>query len=202
MTTPDGQPGDYPALVTLRTNKPRFVHRRGSNVTNGAYYFDDNSQQTIIHSKQLRKLDVEGLRARYLTIAASQHAKGPRDSPLFAPKWTHGKENVPRFFTGLELPMSDMTLRLVRVDVSAESAEKLVRELNEAGYWPAKLERISNPYRGPGPREIAAGDFSETEVGDDWDTSPFKSDDAPLGISTRVFVRNLYSLVRYVDTSR
>jgi len=199
--TPEGEPNGYPALITLGTNEPRFVHRRGSNVTNGVYYFDKNPRKTIVHSKQIRKLDVAGLRARFREIEALPSAEATRGSLLLAPGATHGRETLPRFFTGLDLPMSDMTRRPEREAVSRQAAETLTKELNEAGYWPAKLDRISHPYRGPGPRELAPGDFSETEVGDEWDTSPFKSDDAPLGISTRVFVRNLFALVRYVDES-
>jgi hypothetical protein len=198
QTASDGLPGGYPALVAVGTNRPMFVHRRGSNVTNGEYYFDDNPQKTIIHSKQIRKLDVEGLRARYLELRALKTSEGTRGSPLLEPPSRQGKQALPRFFTGLDLPMSDMTRRKPADPVSPESVARLADELSESGYWPTKLERISHPYRGPGPREIAPGDFSETEVGDEYDTSPFKSDDAPLGISTRAYVRNMSLLVRYV----
>jgi hypothetical protein len=91
-----------------------------------------------------------------------------------------------------------MTRRRPDEPVSPDLVRRLVGELNEAGYWPAKIERISNPYRGSGPREIAPGDFSETEVGDEWDTSPFRSENAPIGISTRVYLKNMFTLVRYV----
>jgi PelA/Pel-15E family pectate lyase len=196
--TPEGAPGEYPALVAVGSNRPMFVHRRGSNVTNGAYYFDENPQKTIVHSKQVRKLDVEALRARYLELKALPRERATVGSPLLAPPATHGKRALPRFFTSLELPLSDMTRRKPDEPVSPDLVRRLTSELNGAGYWPAKLERISHPYRGSGPREVAPGDFSETEVGDEWDTSPFRSENAPVGISTRVYIKNMFVLVRHV----
>jgi hypothetical protein len=200
--TPEGRPGGYPALVAVGSNRPLFVHRRGSNVTNGKYYVDDDPRKTIVHSRQIRALDVEGLGARYHELESRPVAEVTRGSPLVTPPAKEGSQALPRLFTGLELPMSDMTRRGPAEErVSAETVRRLSEELDRAGYWPTKLERISHPYRGLGPREVAPGDFSETEVGDDYDTSPYRSDDAPLGISTKVYVRNMFLLIRFLDES-
>ncbi len=196
--TPE-HPAGYPALVALGTNRPMFVHRRGSNVTNGAYYFDQKPTKTIVHSKQIRPLDVEDVRARYAELRSQPVSVATAGSPLLASREQRGLQTLPRFFTGLDLPMSDMIRKKPRDPISPERAAKLSDELNAAGYWPTQLERISHPYRGPGPREVTPGDFSETEVGDEYDTSPYKSEDAPLGISTRAFVKNMHMLVRYLD---
>ncbi len=196
--TPPGAPAQYPVLVAVGTNRPMYVHRRGSNVTNGAYYFDENPQKTIVHSKQIREFDVEALRARYRELMVAPREKATAGSPLLAPPATHATFALPRFFTNCDLPLSDMTRQKAYDTVSPDRVRRLVAELNEAGYWPTKLERISHPYRGAGPREVTPGDFSETEVGDDWDTSPFRSDDAPIGISTRAYVKNMFALVRFV----
>jgi PelA/Pel-15E family pectate lyase len=196
------KPNTYPELIAVGSNRPMFVHRRGSNVTNGAYYFDETPKKTITHSKQIREYDTASLRARYRELAALPVEKATAGSPLVTPKATPPERFLPRFFSDLELPLTNLTRPSARDAVSPERVDRLARELNEAGYWPAKLERVSHPYRGPAPREVAPGDFSETEVGDDYDTSPYRSNDAPLGISTRVFVKNLFALVRYVDTTR
>jgi hypothetical protein len=37
---PDGR--THPTFIELGTNKPLYVHREGSNVVNGRYYFDEN----------------------------------------------------------------------------------------------------------------------------------------------------------------
>jgi hypothetical protein len=118
---------------------------------------------------------------------------------LVSPRSAHGKAALPRLFTGVDLPLSDMTPSPPQSPITNDVAARLCHELNEQGYWPTKLERISHPYRGPAPREVAPGDFSETEVGDEYDTSPFRSDSAPVGISARTFIRNMDVLIRYLD---
>jgi PelA/Pel-15E family pectate lyase len=197
-----GERAEYPELVEVGTNRPRFVHRRGSNVENGRYYFDENPEKTIVHSKQIRVYDTARLRARHRELRALPRAAVTAGSPLFAAPARDPGRALPRFFTGIDLPLSDRTREAAPPPVTAELAERLVRELDPSGYWPAKLERISHPYRGPSPSAVAPGDFSETEVGDEHDTSPFRSVDAPIGISTRVFVKNLFTLARYVDETR
>ena len=49
----------------------------------------------------------------------------------------------------------------------------MIAGLNAEGYWPTELKAMSNPYRGDGPRQPAPGDFSQTRVGDETDTSPY-----------------------------
>jgi hypothetical protein len=57
--------------------------------------------------------------------------------------------------------------------------------------------RDGHPYKGPGPKEVAPGDFSQTHVGDEYDTSPFR-DEKLMGISTAAFIRNMSVLIRAV----
>ena len=42
----------------------------------------------------------------------------------------------------------------------------------------------SRPYRGDGSKEVAKGDFSGTQVGDESDTSPYPDPNPVIGIST------------------
>lgn len=190
-------PEGYPALVAVGSNLPLFVHRRGSNATNGEYYVDDDPRKTIVHTKQIRPLDVEGLRARYLELTKSSSDAAARGSPLLTRPTPPA---LPRFFTGLELPMSRPTRSGASPErPSAALVARLAQELSPAGYWPTKLERVSHPYRGPAPRAVSPGDFSESEVGDAYDTSPYRSEEAPIGVSTKTFIENLSVLARYVD---
>src|SRR5688572_11652069 len=39
----------HPTFVELGTNRPLYVHREGSNVVNGRYYFDHDPKGTIVH---------------------------------------------------------------------------------------------------------------------------------------------------------
>lgn len=188
----------YPALVSLGENAPLFVHRRGSNVVNGEYFVDSNPEKTIIHSSQIRAIDVDALRNRYLELRALPVEQLTRKSPLLTdPK--QGGRTLPLYYSGHRRQVSDMS-SAAELEASPEATlvASLIGNLNQQGYWPTPLERISNPYIGSGPRAIAPGDFAETEVGDRYDTSPYVPDDPPVGISTAAFVRNMSVLVNYL----
>ena len=49
--------------------------------------------------------------------------------------------------------------------------------------------------------QVASGDFSQTQVGDETDTSPYP-DDRITGISTAAYIRNMSVLIRYLQGSR
>jgi hypothetical protein len=70
--------------------------------------------------------------------------------------------------------------------------------LKEEGYWPTPLQAVSNPYIGEGGAHAAAGDYSQTLVGDASDTSPYVTDRPALGISIGSYIRNMSVLLRAV----
>lgn len=182
----------HPTFVEVGTNRPLYVHRRGSNVVNGEYYVDGNPEKTLGHYGSFRFVDVPGLRKQYEDARALPAAELAAKSPLLpgAPRRV-----LPKYFT----VNGEGPARPGSAPVSpAERAARLVADLNEAGYWPAPLGYTSHPYKGDGPKTPAAGDFSQTHVGDEWDTSPFR-DEALVGISTAAFVRNMGALIRYLD---
>ena len=62
---------------------------------------------------------------------------------------------------------SDMTSDAKRShDVSPEAVAKLIATLNERGYWPTPMKAVSNPYIGPGAKEIAPGEYRRGSVVD------------------------------------
>ena len=81
------------------------------------------------------------------------------------------------------------------------SVAETVNGLNEQGYWPARLGSTSHPFTRHGSKEMAAGDYSQTHVGDETDTSPFP-DGATLGISTAAYIRHMSVLIRALDDRR
>jgi hypothetical protein len=88
------------------------------------------------------------------------------------------------------------------VDMSVnESPESVVAGLNQAGYWFAPLGYNSHPYKADSTKTVAPGDFSQTHVGDDSDTSPYPDPDLN-GISLESFVRNMSVLVRALDQAQ
>jgi PelA/Pel-15E family pectate lyase len=175
---PEGR--THPTFVEIGTNRPLYVHRTGSNVFNGRYYVDGDPRNTITHYSSFRRIDVAGLRERYERARALAPADLARESPLAAA--------APR-----KLP-ADIFAAAANVPSPLPPIESLVSSLNADGYWLSPLGTNSHPYCGDGPAIPAPGDFSQTLVGDESDTSPYP-DDAIAGISTIVYIRNMSALI-------
>jgi hypothetical protein len=186
----------HPSFVEVGTDKPLYVHRRGSNVVNGEYYVDYDPRNTLAHYGSTRHVDVEALRQLYKETLALPAEEVTRGSPL---KFT-GPVELPPYFTLGSVSASDRNLRdlaPMRGEL-AERAESLIESLNGEGYWPTPLSHTSNPYIGPGPEKVARGNFASTDVGDQWDTSPYRVDKPVLGISTGAYIRNMSALIQYL----
>lgn len=63
------------------------------------------------------------------------------------------------------------------------------------------LTSTSQPYIGDGPATPTPGDFSETKVGDKYDTSPYPDPKPAIGISTASFIANMATLIKFVDAA-
>jgi hypothetical protein len=173
--------GMYPTFVEIGTNRPLYVHRKGSNIVNGRYYVDYSPEKTLAHYGAFRRIDVGSLRRQLAELQAVPPADVVRDSPL-APG--AGMKPLPKYF--------------VAEAAGALTAAEAVSALNAEGYWPAPLGYNSHPFRGHGSSEVAAGDYSQTHVGDETDTSPYP-DPALVGISTAAYIRHMSALIRALD---
>jgi hypothetical protein len=78
---------------------------------------------------------------------------------------------------------------------------EVIAALTPEGFWPGPLAYNSHPFRRQGSPELAPGDFSQTHVGDETDTSPFP-DEKLRGISTAAYIRNMSALIRALDGNR
>ncbi|MDT8758001.1 pectate lyase [Sphingomonas psychrotolerans] len=174
----------YPTFIEIGTNRPLYVHRRGSNVVNGEYYVDYDPANTITHYSSTRAVDVPALRREYRALIDSDPAVVTKDSPLRTP------QPLPRYFLVEEHATSDLNTA-----DGKRSAEALVRTLNAAGWWPTELKATSNPYAGDGATTPVRGDFSRTKVGDATDTSPYETDHPVVGISTGTYIENMKVLI-------
>jgi hypothetical protein len=201
----------HPTFVELGTNRPRFAHRFGSNVRNGAYYHDHDHRETLSHYSAGRSVDVEGMRedlARLTAMTPSEVAELRDRSPLFS----DGPIPLPRFFSLRDLQLSDL-LRdapLPLPEVSDSEASSLVEGLGERDHWLTPLDAVTNPYLGAGTRAPYDGKaYMSRNVGDLRDTSPYppanppaeppyQPHDAPVGISSAAYVANMGRLIAYV----
>ena len=191
LARPDAQGRTHPTYIEIGTNRPMYVHRRGSNVVNGEYFIDYNPERPIGHYGQARTLDIAGLRLRYEQLVKADLKELARKSPLTAGP---GLVALPRFF-------AERYSGAVGKDLD-QQARGTLGALNAAGYWPAALPQTSNPYRGPGLREVAAGDFGMTHVGDDSDTSPYTPKSRIEAISTAEYLRNMNVLIRWLGRAK
>jgi hypothetical protein len=179
----------FPTFIEIGTDRPIYVHRRGSNVVNGAYYWDYSPEATLGHYSGFRAIDPVALRRDLERLRATPPAEVRRTSPLFAV----AAQPLPRFFVSGEEAGSDLNAG------GGGTPAELVRSLNPRGYWPSLLRSSSNPYRGPGPAVPPPGDFRTTHVGDASDTSPYPVGDPVVGISTSNYMSNMAALIRALD---
>ena len=188
---------EFPTFIEIGTNKALINHRRGSNVVNGEYYQDYDPENPIVHYSQWRAIDLDGLRARYEALRAVPEAEVAQNSPLDR----QADFELPRFFTTKRIEVSDLNSPDEKsTDLPSRSEiRELVNSLNEEGYWPTALRAVSNPYIGDGDPTPAAGDFSQTRVGDASDTSPYIADDPAIGISIGSFIRNMSRLLQAAE---
>lgn len=180
---------DFPTFIEIGTNRAIYVHRRGSNIVNGRYYWDYTPEAPLGHYGVYRQIDVPALRRQLERLREIPRERLLADSPLRAP----GNAPLPRFFvTDLDAG-SDLNMR------PAASVAEAVRTLNAEGWWPTLLRATSNPYRGSGPRRPPPGDFRSAHVGDSSDTSPYPTDHPVTGISTASYIANMAMLIRALE---
>lgn len=176
----------FPTFIEIGTNRPLYVHRRGSNVVNGEYYFDYDPADPITHYSSTRAIDLARLRRQYETLEATPGEVASKDSPLRPGP----ARPLPRYFLTEGVETSDLNTA-----EGQRSVDAIVRSLNKAGWWPTELRATSNPYAGDGPAVAPPGDFRGTRVGDVTDTSPYVTDKPVVGISTGTYIDNMKLLI-------
>ncbi|WP_437693138.1 pectate lyase [Sorangium sp. So ce176] len=196
----------HPTYIEIGTDEALYVHRRGSNVVNGEYYFDKDPGKPIGHYGQARKLDVPAMRARYEELTAMSPDALTAGSPLAIA----GPVELPRYFSLREVKLDDLFAgrTMTTTPVTEEEAQKVVSELDAEGYWPTKITMITNPYMGPGSAAPYLEDtYAMTHVGDRNDTSPYDptkapatypAEEPPTGISVESFIKNMGVLIAHV----
>ncbi|CAN5275238.1 pectate lyase [soil metagenome] len=183
----------HPTFILEGSNTPIYIHRRGSNITNGHYYADTNPTNLVIHYGSFRNLDTAAIRAEYQAVLAMDPAALIAASPL---RVKAGTLKLPKYFTLRDVSVWDMSTDARREHPTAPTrVAELVSGLNARGYWPSPMTTTSNPYNGPSPEAVTGGEYQTTRVGDLWDTSPYTTDFPVECGSTQVFVRNIGDLI-------
>ena len=172
----------YPSCVEVETNQPLYVHRRGSNATNGEYYADHNPEFQWMPTFSMQALNLDQLKDRYNRLKQLPLAEVLEHSPL---KIAIG---LPKYASG--------NLK----SISSQEVEEIITQLENKPYWEGIFAN-SNPYIGDGPDQPAKGDFRCTQVGDQYDTSPYRFGEDFKGITTSAYISNMFKLICFLKNN-
>lgn len=191
----------HPTFVEIGTNKPLFVHRKGSNVVHGFYYVDYDPENLLSHYGGRTSIDVEALRREYQEARALSAEEATENSPLLPGRFP-GEGTPQRFYALKSSVYTASGLRSARNVPSKNEVEKILSSLDEKGRWLAKHRSTSNPYVGDGTKTEPTNRYASTHVGDETDTSPYRDESDREYISTSEFIRNMQVLMNYVVSVR
>jgi PelA/Pel-15E family pectate lyase len=173
-----------PRYIDPETGIPQFIHRKGSNVANGEYYFDQNIENTVSHIGSFATVNIRQLRQDLETIRQIPVAELTKDSPLL-----YGKEiALPRFYS-----------RTYNYPGSP-GIQSIIENLTREGCWLTPLSMTSNPYKAcPDLSPSNETKYVSTRVGDEYDTSTYLPETSVMGISTTTYISNMMRLITFID---
>lgn len=184
----------HPTFIHPTSGRPLYVHRKGSNVTHGYYYVDNDDKNLLKHYGGKTFIDVERLKQEYKRVSALSREEAIKESPLFPQKY--GEQGTPQ-----------STYQLTRYDeygfemnVSETRVLSIVNALDSKNRWLVKHAMISNPYIGDGQNKELTNAYASTHVGDNTDTSPYMDNSDQLYISTPAYIRNMQVLIKYLQS--
>ena len=179
----------HPTFVDPGTNKPIYVHRKGSNVTHGTYYTDENDKNLLGHYYGKGRVPIDQLKEEYERVSALTPEEATKDSPL-----------KPGKFEGTGSPQTYYDLNRYNFfrDVDEKGVEDIIKSLDSQNRWLTKRVFISNPYIGEGVKTELTDKYATTRVGDETDTSPYLNETDQEFISTGLYIRNMKVLLDYL----
>lgn len=206
----------HPTFIELDTNEPLYVHRYGSNINNGAYYFDKDITNTVSHYSAGRAIDAAGLQKRLDELNAMTQAQVDEmvaRSPLRATT----PRALPKYFAAIrEVDFPDLFTGAVMATPNVPESEvtTLIADLGTRNYWTSPVPEVVNPFRGDGPSTPYTGTaYRSKHVGDVYDTSPYPADnppeiepyvrrDKPQFIVTSDVIRRMGRLISFIAPQR
>jgi hypothetical protein len=183
----------YPTFVELGTNKPLYVHRKGSNSKYGRYYVDYNDEKLLGHYSGRRFIPINLLKSEYERIAALPIEEATKNSPLKAESYKGG--GTPQSF-------HDLNPNIFSRVPDEKQVKEIIQSLDNDNLWPVKHAPISNPYTCDGQKQELTDEFSSTNVGDETDTSPFRDPSDQTYVSVPEYIRNMNTLISYIRSIR
>ena len=192
----EGRRYTHSTFVEIGTNKPVYVHRKGSNVTYGYYYFDYNDENLLAHYSGKRYIPIDRLKEEYERLAALSTEEVTKDSPLKVGQFIG--EGTPQQSTDLfEEPFMGFMRRRGPVDV-----KEIIKSLDDQGRWLIKHATTSHPYMGDGMNQELTDQYATTRVGDETDTSGYRDTTEQEYISTSAYIMNMHLLINYIKSNK
>jgi PelA/Pel-15E family pectate lyase len=184
----------HPAFLEPETGKPIYVHRKGSNVTYGYYYVDENDDNLLSHYGGKNHIPVESLQERYDSLAALDPVLVARNSPLKPAGYSQG-ETPQQYYMQMSRGMN-------RRFPYSPDVTSILESLDDQGRWLTTRAMTSHPYIGDGTKTELTDEFASMNVGDDTDTSPYRDDSGQEYISTGYYMMNMRILIEYLEEQR
>jgi len=198
----DGGRSTHPTFVEIGTNKPIFVHRKGSNIVHGHYYVDYDHNKLLSHYGGRGRIDVEALRKEFEEVQKISPEEARKTSPLVQGKFT-GDVMPQKFYSVKSAAMTASAMSYSRRPVPDEKAVRdAIESMDDEGRWLVKHLQTTNPYAGDGTKTELTDAYASTNVGDETDTSQFRDESEQLYISTREYIRRMTVLMNYVAWAR
>ena len=183
----------HPTFVDIETNKPVFVHRKGSNAKYGYYYTDNSDEKLLKHYGGKTRINIDRLKKEYQRLLSTPVEQLLKNSPLAETFFQH--EGTPQTYYDLS-----------RFKTSQIPDEKRVNEiigaLDEKGRWLVTNAKISHPYNGDGTDRELTDKYASTNVGDETDTSCYEDTTKQKYISTSEFIKNMNLLINYINEKK
>ncbi|MGE4587425.1 MAG: pectate lyase [Mangrovibacterium sp.] len=188
---PEGKTGNgrytHSTFVEPGSNKPLYMHRKGSNVIHGYYYMDENDDRLLAHYGGKTRIRIERLKQEYERLAYMPREELIRNSPLRKGQY----DRVP--------DMQGIAGRDTRLPVpEKETVREIIRSLDSQGRWLSRHGMTSHTYVGDGTKTEPTDQYAQTMVGDETDTSPYRDVSDQEYISTSAFIRNMYTLIQFI----
>ncbi len=183
----------HAAFIEEDTNRPIYVHRKGSNVKYGFYYTDYNDDRPLSHYGAKRYIPIDELKQEYSFLSTLSIEELTADSPLAV--GSYARESPPQKFYKLNREEFDIVPGLEQVEGIIESLDKQNRWLITGG-------RTSNPYIGDGQNQELTDKFASLNVGDETDTSPYRDTSNQEYLSTGKFIENMRLLINFIESKK
>lgn len=173
------------------TGAPQFIHREGTNVYNGRYFHDQNPEGTLAHYGSFTSVNPKALREAFEAVKQIPKEELAKDSPFLNNDLVPLKKYYTRGRSNWGAPQGEPTLENVR---------RIIGEMDDEGCWLTPMRSTSNPYKPcSDTTPNTSREYTSTNVGDEFDTSPYSAQEPINCISVRTYIDNMMQMIQYLD---